>query len=373
MKTHYKMASGALLLGVMSSAAFAADVFQPEPEPVEYVRICDAYGEGYFYIPGTQTCMQLGGMIYTTVQGGNDVYARSRDDRNPDKWRHDVRAELNFMTATETDLGTLRTYVIVRSEWADGEDTESGNLRFGYIELGGLRVGVDESVINTLFDYYGDFINDDVVMGGGKRTNVISYTFAGGNGLSAIVSLEQGGSDETDFNGEIEDYAPHVVLGAKYEQGWGSIAGAAAYDSVNSAWIGKAKISVNITDKLIIWGMAAYKNLGDHYYVDVDDRSTLITDNTRGIRAVDSFYGTWGGKWVGWVGGSYAFTEKATSNVLLSYEGAGNFYTAVNVNYKLVPGLSVIPEVNYRQWNDRHSELYNKDAIGGALRLQRDF
>jgi hypothetical protein len=25
--------------------------------PVEYVRVCDAYGTGYFYIPGTETCV----------------------------------------------------------------------------------------------------------------------------------------------------------------------------------------------------------------------------------------------------------------------------------------------------------------------------
>lgn len=26
-------------------------------QPVEYVRVCDAYGVGYFYIPGTETCV----------------------------------------------------------------------------------------------------------------------------------------------------------------------------------------------------------------------------------------------------------------------------------------------------------------------------
>lgn len=25
--------------------------------PVEYVRVCDAYGTGFFYIPGTETCI----------------------------------------------------------------------------------------------------------------------------------------------------------------------------------------------------------------------------------------------------------------------------------------------------------------------------
>lgn len=27
--------------------------------PVEYVRVCDAFGEGYQYIPGTETCVRV--------------------------------------------------------------------------------------------------------------------------------------------------------------------------------------------------------------------------------------------------------------------------------------------------------------------------
>ena len=37
------------------TGAQAADL--PTVEPVEYVRICDAFGTGYFYIPGTDTCL----------------------------------------------------------------------------------------------------------------------------------------------------------------------------------------------------------------------------------------------------------------------------------------------------------------------------
>ena len=49
-----------LLLGsaagmVAVSGAQAADaIVYAEPEPVEYVRVCDVYGAGFFYIPGTE-------------------------------------------------------------------------------------------------------------------------------------------------------------------------------------------------------------------------------------------------------------------------------------------------------------------------------
>ena len=47
------LGSTAALIAV--TGARAADAVMVEPEPVEYVRICDAYGAGFFYIPGTET------------------------------------------------------------------------------------------------------------------------------------------------------------------------------------------------------------------------------------------------------------------------------------------------------------------------------
>ncbi len=73
-----------LLLGsaaalVAATGAQAADaIVAPEPEAVEYVRVCDAYGAGYFYIPGTETCLRVHGYVRYDVKGGDDVYARTR-------------------------------------------------------------------------------------------------------------------------------------------------------------------------------------------------------------------------------------------------------------------------------------------------------
>ena len=50
----FGLVAGAGIALAASPTAFAADmVMAPEPEPVEYVRVCDAYGEGFYYIPGT--------------------------------------------------------------------------------------------------------------------------------------------------------------------------------------------------------------------------------------------------------------------------------------------------------------------------------
>src|SRR5690606_12691429 len=66
-----------LLLG--SAAAFAASAAHSadalviaESEPVEYVRVCDAYGAGFFYIPGTETCLRIGGEVRFQLGATND-------------------------------------------------------------------------------------------------------------------------------------------------------------------------------------------------------------------------------------------------------------------------------------------------------------
>ena len=62
-----------LLLGsaaalVAATGAQAADAIVVEPEPVEYVRICDAYGSGFFYIPGTETCIAFSGFVRSSYE-----------------------------------------------------------------------------------------------------------------------------------------------------------------------------------------------------------------------------------------------------------------------------------------------------------------
>ena len=59
-----------LLLGsaaafVATAGAQAADLPMRKAAPVEYVKVCDAYGAGFFYIPGTDTCIKVC-LLYTS-------------------------------------------------------------------------------------------------------------------------------------------------------------------------------------------------------------------------------------------------------------------------------------------------------------------
>ena len=47
---------------VAVSGAQAADL-PVKAKPVEYVKVCSLYGVGFYYIPGTDICMKLGGYV----------------------------------------------------------------------------------------------------------------------------------------------------------------------------------------------------------------------------------------------------------------------------------------------------------------------
>src|SRR5579859_5461623 len=55
-------AAGLLAMG----GAQAADL-PLKAKAVEYVRICSLYGAGFWYIPGTDTCIKLGGYLRMDV------------------------------------------------------------------------------------------------------------------------------------------------------------------------------------------------------------------------------------------------------------------------------------------------------------------
>ncbi|MGX5707930.1 porin [Brucella lupini] len=365
---------------VATTGAYAADtVVAPEPESVEYVRVCDAYGAEYFYIPGTETCLRVSGYVRYDAAGGDNVYGRGFVDRDGsvdtrrNSWDNKARFTLRLSTASETDLGTLKTFAETRYDWGNGVEGASGSLRFAYIQLGGLRVGLDESAFVTFPGYLGDVINDDVILAGGYRTGLISYTFTGGNGFSAILSLEQGNNDDTDsaygYDGVIKDYTPHVVGGLKYEGGWGKIAGVAAYDARNEEWAGKVRADVNITDRFSVWAMGGYKSNKDQYIMQTDGNGHDIGQ----VRAISSFYGTWGGDWAVWGGAAFKATDKAVFNAQLAYDGTNTFAATANVAYEMVPGFTVTPEVSYTKWSDSKSYLNGKDAVQGMIRFQRSF
>src|SRR4029453_7561419 len=74
--TKSMLLSSASMLVALSAQAADLPV---KAKPVEYVKICNLYGAGFYYIPGTDTCIKIGGYVradysYNTAGGGNPNY-----------------------------------------------------------------------------------------------------------------------------------------------------------------------------------------------------------------------------------------------------------------------------------------------------------
>jgi hypothetical protein len=62
---------------VAVAGANAADLPSKKAAPVNYVKVCDAYGAGFYTIPGTDTCIKVGGRVRAdfAMTARQDVYA----------------------------------------------------------------------------------------------------------------------------------------------------------------------------------------------------------------------------------------------------------------------------------------------------------
>src|SRR6266404_1973486 len=172
--------------------------------PVEYVKICSLYGEGFFYIPGTDTCLKIGGYArwetdvgaggshnpYLSGSGGNQDRSINTND-----YQMRARFQISADARTQTDYGTLRAYIRMGAEeTTNATDGGAGTFHVerGFIQFAGFTVGKTQSY----FDFFqGAFSYGGIHLGGGSETwvdtiNLFAYTAQFGNGISATLSTE---------------------------------------------------------------------------------------------------------------------------------------------------------------------------------------
>jgi hypothetical protein len=203
------------------AGAEAADLPVKKAAPVEYVRVCTAYGAGFFYIPGTDTCLRIGGRARGEYGFGS---YRSRGVYNPttlapiptsinDESGFRGLGNLNLDARTQTAYGTLRAFV----RFSISNNTGTNHLKTGTVERYGLAIsgtGVDifgraQTFVNvdkafvqfagitagrasSFFDFYAHDLELAAKTNGSdvSSTNLFAYTAPLGGGLSATISME---------------------------------------------------------------------------------------------------------------------------------------------------------------------------------------
>jgi Porin subfamily len=202
--------------GLVATAGAQAADLPVKAKAVEYVKICSLYGIGFYYIPGTDTCIRIGGHLRSEYGFGNNVGVQNWgvnqvfQDRSSDYIYARQRVFMHTDVRTQTEYGTLRTYSVIRWEYSTPIGTAAASstlgVDIGFIQWGGFLIGRAPDSAFTMPWNYGTTYNASATLGnsdwaGGRM--VTQYTYQFGNGVSGTLSLEEAkqASQRTTFNG----------------------------------------------------------------------------------------------------------------------------------------------------------------------------
>lgn len=210
----------AAAIAAVSGAQAADAIVAAAPEPAEYVRVCDAFGTGYFYIPGTETCLKFGGQFRATFKGNN-----LSDKRDAAKgttganWSDEMRTRINLSTRSDSEVGTIGTDVQLQSKYKSGSSADGFEARYAFISVGGFSVGRLLSYVdqNGNMSYWNSFGNTKL-----------------GNGDTAVT-------------------------GARYEAKLGDVKLGFTVDDLQESTVSKSSASGNKTSAVGFEALAGYK------------------------------------------------------------------------------------------------------------------
>jgi hypothetical protein len=183
------LGSAAALATVAGAQAADLPVRKAAPVAVEYVRICSTYGAGFFVVPGTDSCLKIGGRVRA------DALIQERFHRGQDTFGFRVRGRMSFDVRTPTPYGLLRTFVRLAADsnsgspfGATGGNANVAYLDQGFIQFGGLTAGRTASFFSNPdlpTRHMGTLRFDDA-----PDVTTFAYTYSFGNGLSVSVAAE---------------------------------------------------------------------------------------------------------------------------------------------------------------------------------------
>ena len=304
---------------VAMSGAQAADL-PVKAKAVEYVKICSLYGAGFYYIPGTDTCIKLGGYLRVdmgvntnSVNTGNTSSPGGLGDRFTNAYTWRSREDLNIDTRTATEYGVVRTFFDATFTWDSDSYTASGTSGLGsvYSQIGATGVGqanngaAGATAKGTVGVYYafiqfagftmgkaispfsapwtaypGNSSFDGLVGGGGTVTGVnqFDYTAQFGNGVSGTIGLQDptqyyqagvlnfgafGSASSTGVNDYAGTVMPDVIGVLNVTQAWGlAQISVAAHDNNPAYYINSGAGNIVTGHPDDKWGFAVQGALG---------------------------------------------------------------------------------------------------------------
>ncbi|MDO3441384.1 porin [Agrobacterium sp. V1] len=345
----------AAALAAVSGAHAADAIVAAEPEPLEYVRVCDAFGTGFFYIPGTETCLKFDGYIRFQTDFG-------RDQSGTSDWNSFTRAQFNIDTRTDTELGALRGYIGLRGQ-ASNDSSRGVNVDQAFIELGGLKVGY-------MYTWWDDDLSGetDILSSNTTRGNALRYTYDAGS-FYAGISVEEldAGRDVSNISGDFvkggsfersNNVGVSGIIGAKFGAVTANLLGSYDTDQENGAI--RAIVYADIGPGT--FGLSGVWASGANYYYEESEWAVAAE---YAIKATDKLTITPAAQYLG------------TVDIGLDNDFTGNrdaWRAGVTVDYKITQGLDAKVAVNYQDVDGTEGvDTGAGDSWVGFVRLQRTF
>jgi Porin subfamily len=254
-----RMLLGSVAALTAISSTQAADL-PVKAQPVQYVKICDLYGAGFYYIPGSDICLKIGGYVQADY-GWNVTGARTphysggagAQDRTVNPYSTRNRASFNFDSRSQTSYGTLRTYVAIHIN-NENIGTVDVTLSRGFIQWAGFTFGHTKSLTDVPGTPAPDTFrslhqSQNISDTSGAGTNQIAYTWELGNGMTFNVGADERrtkalanlsntvinvGSNPATAFGPYQHPTPWVNFAVN--QAWGRFATSAIFNKLNATY-----------------------------------------------------------------------------------------------------------------------------------------
>lgn len=283
--------------GIMTIAGAQAADLPAKAKPIQYVKVCSLYGAGFYYIPGTDICLKIGGYLRAEadVNAGGTLTpavgpgsANNRDsinNRESNSFVQRSRSLWTLDTRQQTDYGIVRSYARTGIQWTSGDNVNSGSNAVAYIDraflqFGGLTAGRAVSFFDVYsfsqHSYQTNIIGSD---SGGTGINLFAYTADLRDGLSATVSAEEhtsrskpvvntiGTSGFLNLNSvnnlgtgtstsQAGQTVPNFVGNVRLDRPWGAVQASVALADVAAAYYSAGTAAANGGSALAIGGGA---------------------------------------------------------------------------------------------------------------------
>ncbi len=363
-------------------------------EPVDYVRVCDAFGTGFYYIPGTETCLKVGGRVRVEAH-------YTEGPRNGfNNYTTRARGYVTLDARTQSDIGLVRAYVNMAMTVGPSNAVNYPNanqiatgawLWEAFVQISNDMGTFTAGHTASQFDFWGTNLYatrvgiDDPT----SEATLFAYSFNVGNGVSATLSFEDAASigrhNGIVGSGNGGQRYPDVVANVRIDQGWGSAQIMGALHNVRSSvaaigselgWAVGAGLSVKVPGTGISFdSQGTYARGASGYASSLGQPDAAV--NAAGTNL--DLYDVWSIR----AGLSADITSTIGVAIDASYTDtdapavvgrAGDFQdwgVGGHIEWRPVRGLIIGGEVAYNRTNPRVGP--DADIWGGMIRVQRTF